>query len=66
MFTSDDGKITCFKYRAENGFGGTNREWAAFSPAGGQNEGPALKIICRDKGMKNVTDVAVPLIKLLT
>jgi hypothetical protein len=65
VLANQDGTLTCFKYRAENGFGGTNREWAAFTPAGGATQGSAVKMICHDKVMRDVTAAAVPLIKLM-
>ena len=64
VLANPDGTLTCFKYQAQNGFGGTNREWAAFTPAGGQNRGAAIKIICQDKAMEDVTERALLNLKL--
>lgn len=65
VLANGDGSLTCFKYRAQNGFGGTNREWAAFTPRGGQTRGAAVKVICEDKDMEDVTDSAIQMIKLM-
>lgn len=65
VLANGDGSLTCFKYRAQNGFGGTNHEWAAFTPRGGQTRGGAVKAICEDKDMQDVTDGAVRMIKLM-
>lgn len=65
VLTNESGELSCFKYQAENGFGGTNREWVAFTPAGGQNEGPDVKLICEDKVMSDVTSELLPLIDLV-
>lgn len=66
VLTNEDGQLVCFHYRAQNGFGGTNREWVAFSPAGGSTDNATVKMICRDKVMKDVTGILVPLIKAIS
>jgi hypothetical protein len=62
VLTNGDGSLVCFSYRAENGFGGINRERVAFSPAGGSQERRVVKTICSDKDMKDVTRLVQPLI----
>jgi ribosomal protein L40E len=58
IVANDDGTLVCFKYRAKNGFGGTNREVVAFSLAGGSREPTVVKTVCRDKAMHDVTKTA--------
>lgn len=65
VLANGDGTLVCFKYRTQNGFGGMNRDTVAFSPAGGAQDRKIVRTICRDKVMKDVTDEAVQLIKLL-
>ncbi|MEG3177113.1 zinc ribbon domain-containing protein [Sphingomonas sp. RB3P16] len=65
VYSNDDGSLVCFKYRAKNGYGGTNRDIAAFSPDGGSQNRKLVKMICADKVMKDVTEQAKGAIKLL-
>lgn len=60
-----DGTLVCFDYQAQNGFGGVNRERVAFSPAGGSRKSKVVKMICSDKDMQDVTDMATAVIKTL-
>lgn len=63
--SNPDGKLVCFKIRAQNGFGGMDRQTIAFSPAGGTPDAFTVKTICHDKVMKDVTDSTLQLIKLM-
>lgn len=62
---NEDGTLICFDYRAQNGFGGVNRERTAFTPAGGSREPKVVKMICGDKVMQDVTEMATAIIKTL-
>jgi hypothetical protein len=65
VLANGDGTLVCFNYRAQNGFGGMNRETVAFSTAGGAQDRKIVRTICRDKIMKDVTEEAVQLIRLM-